>query len=148
MYFAPAPAPAPGVFITGLDFGTPPQELQLLIDTGSGITHVAGAGCGSSCGLGLPETAGYNASASSTSQAVPCGDACSCPHCLCATEGMQEPSCAYGLQYGGWRQGEKMCCAMLGCAVLYHAGLLWSGVLCWAVLCCAVLPLSVPFLPG
>lgn len=65
-----------GVFITGLVFGTPGQQLQLLVDTGSGVTHVAGQGCGSACGLGLPPSAGYNASASSTSRVMRCGDGC------------------------------------------------------------------------
>lgn len=88
-----------GVFVTGLGFGTPPQQLQLLIDTGSGITHVAGKGCGSSCGLQLSEDAGYDAAASSTARAVPCGDECSCKQCSCqyTAAGGQ---CVYYLGYG------------------------------------------------
>ena len=97
------PAPTAGVFITGLEFGTPPQPLQLLIDTGSGITHIASTGCGSSCGIGLAESRGYNFSASSTAAEVPCGEMCSCAYCSCDTLGRQEPACAYQLAYGTQR---------------------------------------------
>jgi hypothetical protein len=91
------------VFVTGLGFGAPQQQLQLLIDTGSGITHIAGTGCGSSCGVGLAEDRGYNASASSTAARVGCGASCSCPSCMCQTMGVEEPYCAYRQQYGGWQ---------------------------------------------
>ena len=86
--------------MAGISFGTPGQELQLLVDTGSGVTHVAGAGCGSACGLGLPESAGYNASASTTAQLVPCGDECSCRQCACEPEAEGGAGrCRYRLAY-------------------------------------------------
>lgn len=85
--------------MTGLDVGTPSQSVQLLIDTGSGVTHVASKGCGSACGLLLPPTVGFNASASSTAQALPCGARCSCPQCTCSTQGAGGPSCVYSLRY-------------------------------------------------
>lgn len=94
---------AAGVFVTGLQFGTSPQTLQLLIDTGSGITHVAGRGCGSSCGVGLSPAAGYDAQASSTAQRLPCDERCSCPQCECQTQGVEEPYCVFRIAYGGWR---------------------------------------------
>lgn len=87
------------MFIAGLDIGTPPQKLNLLIDTGSGIVHVAGKGCGSSCGLGLSEASGYDLNASSTGAVVPCGEMCSCPRCTCSTQADGGPTCSYMLSY-------------------------------------------------
>ena len=71
-----------------------------MIDTGSGVTHLAGAGCGSTCGLGLSEADGYNLSASSTGVVVGCGDECGCMQCQCDTLGSGEASCSYQLFYG------------------------------------------------
>lgn len=96
-----SPLPSAGVFVTGLQFGTPPQTLQLLIDTGSGVTHVAGRGCGSSCGVGLSPSAGFDAQGSSTAQRVPCDEQCSCPQCECQTQGVEEPYCVFRIAYGG-----------------------------------------------
>lgn len=103
------PPPCAGVFVTGLQFGTPPQTVQLLIDTGSGITHLAGKGCGSSCGLGLPPTAGFDAAASSTAERLPCDERCSCPQCECQTQGVVEPYCVFRIAYGAPRGRSRGC---------------------------------------
>ena len=57
--------------------GTPPQRVSVILDTGSGLCAFPCVGC-THCGdhLDLP----FNRSASSTSQALPCGIACD--HCL------------------------------------------------------------------
>ncbi len=134
-----------GVFVTGLQFGTPPQTLQLLIDTGSGITHVAGRGCGSSCGVGLSPEAGYDSQASSTAQRLPCDERCSCPQCECQTQGVEEPYCVFRIAYGarvhGW-----MCGLLLELASLPFLespegcwGRPWPpGFPAWLLLCTAV----------
>lgn len=88
-----------GVFIAGLDFGSPGQALPLLIDTGSGMTHVAGAGCGSACGTGLPKAVGYNLSASATGARLPCGDDCGCALCDCSYGEDGESHCTYAISY-------------------------------------------------
>lgn len=90
---------SPGVFIAGLQFGTPPQNIPLLIDTGSSVTHIAGIGCGSSCGVGLPNTIGYNLSASSTGQRVPCGDSCLCSGLCSCDVSSNSHGCAYTISY-------------------------------------------------
>ena len=89
-----------GVFVTGLQIGTPPQEAQLLVDTGSGVTHVAGKGCGSACGIGLPPDVGFDAAASSSARVLPCGEQCSCPQCTCGLTPDGERACVYSLRYG------------------------------------------------
>lgn len=105
--------PCAGVFVTGLQFGTPPQTVQLLIDTGSGITHLAGKGCGSSCGLGLPPTAGFDPAASSSAARVACDERCSCPQCECQTQGVAEPYCVFRIAYGAPLGGRWKGCSLV-----------------------------------
>lgn len=97
--------PCAAVFVRGLRFGTPGTPLSLLVDTGSSLTHVVGAGCGSSCGKDRPDGLGFNASASRTANLLPCDNACAaCAGCQCAellrAGGRQY--CAYDYSYGGF----------------------------------------------
>ncbi len=89
------------VFVRGLQFGTPSTALALLVDTGSSISHIVGAGCGSSCGADLPDSLGYNASASRTARPLLCDDACAgCAICRCAQLPGGQQYCAYNYSYG------------------------------------------------
>ena len=89
------------MFVSGLQFGTPGTPLALLVDTGSSLTHILGAGCGSSCGRDLPESLGFNASASATARLLPCDDACAgCTICRCAELPEGRQYCAYNYSYG------------------------------------------------
>jgi hypothetical protein len=74
----------PRYFYTKLYLGTPPSLFTVIIDTGSTITYVPCASCGSQCGKHQDEA--FNPAKSSTYADIACSsDRCDCgsPPCKC-----------------------------------------------------------------
>ena len=90
------PRPHRYLYVNAL-LGTPPLPFQLIIDTGSTMTYVPCASCGSACGPNHASRA-FDPDASRTAARVRCGDAacqCGSPACGCNAEG----SCTYSRNY-------------------------------------------------
>eukprot|EP00887_Chlorella_sp_A99_P005894 scaffold1.g5894.t1 len=75
-----------GYFYANMYLGTPPRQFAVIVDTGSTMTYVPCASCGTACGpnhQGQP----FDPAASSTAALIGCGSPkCSCgsPRCGCA----------------------------------------------------------------
>ncbi|KAK9808761.1 hypothetical protein WJX72_003142 [[Myrmecia] bisecta] len=86
-----------GYFYATLTLGTPAQAFAVIVDTGSTITYVPCASCGSNCGSHHKGVA-FDPAASESSEKVTCGTPeCQCgrPACGCSAE--QE--CTYSRTY-------------------------------------------------
>lgn len=82
-----------GYFAAHVTLGTPPQQAELVVDTGSHIINTACEGCKTACGK--HKNAPYSPGASSTSSSVPCdSDACFGKRCY----GIGR-ACSYDVRY-------------------------------------------------
>ncbi|KAL9247584.1 hypothetical protein vseg_021002 [Gypsophila vaccaria] len=93
-----------GLYYTKVQLGTPPQEFNVQIDTGSDVLWIGCkgcTGCPSTTGLQDVELSAFNPSGSSTASVIPCSD----KRCSMATpfaDALCDNSnnCAYQFQYG------------------------------------------------